>query len=122
MRDAGFSSEASPHEGPGAGRGETSTDRADANCVLRGAFEEVAQNGVRREIVPNASGGARRTLCASKELAHNALASGAATPEVPLWAGAALGGLCAVSKSPATKVRASFCFLSEVHLHLCWLD
>jgi len=29
------------------------------------AFEELAQNGVRRETVPDPTGGARRTLCAS---------------------------------------------------------
>jgi hypothetical protein len=31
------------------------------------AFEEIAQNGARREPAPNLSGGARRTLCASKK-------------------------------------------------------
>ncbi len=30
-------------------------------------FEELAQNGARRETVPGSSGGARRTLCASEE-------------------------------------------------------
>ena len=34
------------------------------------AFEELAQNGVRRETVPDQPGGARRTLCASEELAQ----------------------------------------------------
>jgi hypothetical protein len=31
----------------------------------------------------------------SEELAHNGLALRAANPEVPLWFGTALGGLCA---------------------------
>jgi hypothetical protein len=31
------------------------------------SFEEHAQNGVRRETVPDPLGGARRTLCASKK-------------------------------------------------------
>ena len=33
----------------------------------RPAFEEHAQNGARREPVPNPLGGARRALCASEE-------------------------------------------------------
>ncbi len=33
--------------------------------------EELAQNGVRREIVSDSVGGARRTLCATEELAQN---------------------------------------------------
>jgi hypothetical protein len=39
------------------------------------SFEEHAQNGARRE-VPGSIGGARRTLCASKELAQNGARSG----------------------------------------------
>jgi hypothetical protein len=36
---------------------------------IKGAspFEELAQNGVRREAIHNPPGGARRTLCASKK-------------------------------------------------------
>jgi hypothetical protein len=33
--------------------------------LIFAAFEEHAQNGVRRDFVPNPLGGARRTLCAS---------------------------------------------------------
>jgi hypothetical protein len=40
------------------------------------------KSGVRRELVPGWIGGARRTLCAYEELAHNGLASRAAKPEV----------------------------------------
>jgi hypothetical protein len=36
----------------------------------------------------------------SEELAHNGLTSKAANPEVPLWFGAALGGLCASKDVP----------------------
>jgi Flp pilus assembly protein TadG len=51
---------------------------------------------VRRRLVSGSIGGARRTLCAFEELAHNGLASGAAnSAEVALSLGAALGGLCA---------------------------
>ncbi len=41
---------------------------------------------------------------ASEELAHNGLASRAANPEVPLGAGAALGGLCASEISRAAAL------------------
>jgi hypothetical protein len=41
-----------------------------ATIQQRDAPEELAQNGVRRETVPNPSGGARRTLYASKERAN----------------------------------------------------
>jgi len=37
----------------------------------RRVFEELAQNGARREAVSGPSGGARRTLCAFEELAQN---------------------------------------------------
>jgi hypothetical protein len=37
--------------------------------ALPSSCEELAQNGVRREAVPNPFGGVRRTLCASKSLA-----------------------------------------------------
>jgi hypothetical protein len=43
--------------------------------------------------VPLWFGAAPGGLCASEELAHNGLASGAANPEVPLGFVAALGGL-----------------------------
>jgi len=36
-----------------------------------GASREFAQNGVRREAVPDMYGGARRTLCAFEEFANN---------------------------------------------------
>jgi hypothetical protein len=39
------------------------------------SFEELAQNGVWRETVPDSPGGARRTLCAFEELAPVAQAS-----------------------------------------------
>jgi len=35
------------------------------------AFEEFAQNRVRREAVPDMYGGARRTLCVFEEFANN---------------------------------------------------
>jgi len=34
-------------------------------------FEELAQNGLRREAVPDPSGGLRRTLCAPQKLEHH---------------------------------------------------
>jgi len=42
----------------------------------RAAFEEHAQNGARRETVPNTLGGARRTLCASEEHAQTECGAG----------------------------------------------
>ena len=45
------------------------------------AFEKLAQNGVRRETVPDPPGGARRTLCAFKELGRvTAVVEGNAEP------------------------------------------
>jgi hypothetical protein len=41
------------------------TAHTSAKASLPPTFEEFAQNGVRREIVPEVFGGARRTLCAS---------------------------------------------------------
>jgi hypothetical protein len=43
------------------------------------AFEEVAQNGVRRETVPGRFGGAHRTLCASSRLLKKALVTDSLT-------------------------------------------
>ena len=45
---------------------------AAISYILRrfNSFEELAQNGVRRETVPDSSGGARRTLCAPEDLAR----------------------------------------------------
>jgi beta-phosphoglucomutase-like phosphatase (HAD superfamily) len=49
----------------------TSLSRVAAmSFVERCVSMELAQNGVRREIVPDEPGGARRTLCASEELAR----------------------------------------------------
>ncbi len=41
-----------------------------ATIQQRDAYEELAQNGVRRDTVPNPSGGVHRTLCASKDRAN----------------------------------------------------
>ena len=38
-------------------------------CQTPESFEELAQNGVRREAIPDPDGGARRTLCASRQIA-----------------------------------------------------
>jgi len=38
--------------------------QASTRVSMRHAFEEHAQNGVRRDYVPDSIGGARRTLCA----------------------------------------------------------
>ena len=46
------------------------TQTSGIEVRLDSATEELAQNGVRRETVPDPSGGARRTLCASEELAR----------------------------------------------------
>jgi hypothetical protein len=53
--------------------------------------KKLAQNGARRETLPDRSGGARRTLCASKELAQN----GARHETVPDRSGGARRALCA---------------------------
>jgi hypothetical protein len=45
-------------------------------AVSQWASEEHAQNGARRETVPNTLGGARRTLCASEEHAQTECGAG----------------------------------------------
>jgi hypothetical protein len=55
------------------------------------SFEEHAQNGVRRESVPDSIGGARRTLCAFEKHAQN----GVRREPVPDTLGGARRTLCA---------------------------
>ena len=73
-----------------------SRDRKGAMRERRSAFEfallrNFAQNGARRGPVPGPFGGARRTLCASKELAQNGVRRG----PVPGPFGGARRTLCA---------------------------
>ena len=66
--------------------------RGGARRALCASFDEHAQNGVRREPVPNPLGGARRTLCASfDEHAQN----GVRREPVPNPLGGARRALCA---------------------------
>jgi len=65
--------------------GAMSTPRSRSICIgLIGLpFEELAQNGVRRETVPDPSIGARRSLCASEELARTTEPDSAGQSRVP---------------------------------------
>jgi hypothetical protein len=69
----------------------------------RPAFEEHAQNGVRRDFVPNPLRGARRTLCAFEEHAQN----GVQRELAPNPLGGARRTLCASNVACGSEVVAA---------------